>query len=160
MLGTGIVTLEFEEPDLATRAPGCVEFVSVALMLGFRLVGGGAVNHEDVLLGCERLQEFKDARARQLRRVVKWHFLSGVRQVEGQPMTVVEFLRQWEEDAALRREMRARGKYNEWFYGVQKLLSRDRRVAQAVEGSRTSYGKLHGAPETLGAMARFHEEGF
>lgn len=158
MLGAGIVTVEFEEPDL-TAMPQCVESVAVALMLGFRLVGGGAVNHEDVLLGCARLQQFRDARAGKLSRVVKWHFLCGERLVEGVPMTVVDFLAAWNADAALRRALRARAKYGEWYYGVQKLLSRDRRVAQAVEGNRTSYGKLHGDPGTLAAMAGFHEEG-
>lgn len=159
-LGVGTVSVEFEEPDLAASIPGCAGVIAAALMNGYRLVPGPACNHEDVLVGCKRLQQFKDAKASQLRRVVKFHFLAGKRVIEGEETGVLDFVFvRWQKDKAFRRAQVGRREYEAWRTRLCELLVDSRRTVVAVEGERFAYGTVGGDSSTNAAMAEFMEEG-
>lgn len=158
MIGRGIQTLIFEE-GLSVEIPASLEVVASACWVGFRLLRPPQVSLENVVLGCARLPQFKDARRSSLRREMRWHFQA--RQVEAfhDRFTVPGWRARWESDAALRATVRAHPAYGKWHAGLLENLRRAPLVALATEGSRQCYGKLRGDAETLRAMHTFMEEG-
>lgn len=159
MIGVSTCPVEFEEPDLKARIPACTEVIAAALMCGFRLVPPPNVSHEDVLVGdpLDRLQKAREMREQDLRRLVRFHFLAAERVVEGEKLTVLQFVRKWTEDAALRRTLRADARFDRWHDKLRGLLSENRRAILAVDGNRSAYGKINGNRETLAAFARMME---
>ena len=166
MLGTGTVTIEFEEPDLTARIPGCVEVVAAALFFHYRLVPAPQVGHEDFIEGAtlKRLQQWKDARRApsKLKRWIRWHFLATKVSLFGEetPTPVKVFFRRWEEEPALRRAVTTHPNWERTLNVVRSaLLARPRTVVLAAEGGRFCFGKLGGDPETLRDFANMMEEG-
>jgi len=165
MLGIGIETVEFEEFDLKTPVPACVGCVAAMLMLGYRLVGGGAVNHEDVLVGCDRLQNFRWAPRARLRRLVRFHFrhggIPGV-QVLGDAHRIgaAEFVLRWRQDGALRRTLSADPRYDRWYGRLHQLLAASRKTLLAIDENRFCYGARRGNAATLRDFSRMMDNGF
>lgn len=162
MLG-GSVQVVFEERSLTANPPGCVEAIAAALMLGYRLLPKPHVNHEDVILGdrLKRLQHLKDAKARELRREVRWYFLPTSRSIYGEkmPTPVKQFFLRWSAEPMLRRAITTDDRYAAFRDRIHALLSKDRRAGLAQENSRFCYGKIGGEAETLADFANMMEEG-
>lgn len=164
MFGASTVTIEFEEPDLEVAVPDLTtRAVAGALLMGYRLTPGPDPNHEDVLIAprLKRLQQIRDQRRSELRRVSRFHFLATERRLFGEaaPTPVRAFFARWAGDAALRRAIESDPRHGRWLAKVRGFLAKDRRVILASEGSRRVYGKLHGDPETLRDFSTYMEEG-
>lgn len=162
MIRCGTVQIAFEEPDLTTPVPGCVDVVAAMLMCGFRLISGA--NHEDVIMGCERLPQFRDARRSRLRREVRWFFVARPRPVRllgGEVMSPGAFLRRWNEDAAMRRALTNHDRYREWRDGLALKVREVAKLVLAVDSSRQAYAKLTGRtdPKQASAMHHYMENG-
>ena len=163
MIGYSIATIEHIEPDLAAQVPSCVEMIAAALYSGFRLLPTPAVNHEDVLTGCARLQQFKDAKAAKLQRIVRFHFIAEERLVFGEKMGIAQFCARWQSDRIFVANLRSLKDHQKWMFGVSAKLAKARRSVVAQEASlgtvRAAYGAIRGNPQTLAAMAQFQENG-
>jgi hypothetical protein len=158
MIGTGIASLVCEEA-LDASPPACLPLVASACWAGWRLLRPPEANLEDVVLGCRRLPQFRDARRSSLRREMRWHFQSRLVEWQGERITLARWRAMWETDAALRRHVEAHPAYAKWIAGLAEAVRRQPRVALAQEAGRHCYGRFGGDPETLGAMHRFMEEG-
>jgi hypothetical protein len=158
MIGSGIASLVFEEA-LDAAPPACLPVVASACWAGWRLLRAPEANLEDVVLGCRRLPQFRDARRASLRREMRWHFRSRLVAWDGRQIQLWQWRAMWEGDAALRRHVEAHPAYAKWIAGLEAAVRRQPRVALAEEAGRSCYGRFGGDPQTLGAMHRFMEEG-
>jgi hypothetical protein len=162
MMRCTVEQIAFDEPDLTAAVPSCVGVVAAMLMCGFRLKSGP--NHEDVILGCERLPQFKDAKRARLRREVRWHFVARprpVRLLAGETMTPGQFLNRWNEDVVMRHLLTGHEKYREWLDAVSLKTRAVTKLVLAAESSRVAYAKLTGQtdPKAAAAMHNFMENG-
>ena len=158
MIGHGIESLIFEEP-LGVEIPLSLEVVASACWVGFRLVRPPTPSLENVVLGCKRLPQFKDARRASLRREMRWHFQTRRITAFGDTFGVRGWQKRWEADATLRKTAREHPAFAKWHAGLLTALQSQPLVALATEGSRQCYGKFRGDVETLQAMHGFMEEG-
>jgi hypothetical protein len=158
MIGYGLETLVFEEP-LAVEIPGCLNVVASACWVGFRLVPPPQPRLENVVIGCKRLPQFKDAKRSSLRREMRWHFQAMRVRAFDDVFGVTGWRHRWESDEALRRLVMAHPAFEKWRSGLLASLRSQPLVALAREGGRVCYGKLRGDAETLAAMHGFMEEG-
>lgn len=146
--------IAFDEPDLIAAVPSCVAVVAAMLMCGLRLKSGA--NHEDVIIGCQRLPQFKDARRAQLRREVRWHFVARARAVRlagGEMMTPAQFLTRWNEDAIFRNILTQHDHYRTWLDAVSLKTRAVGKLVLAVESSRQAYAKFTGPTDAKAAAA-------
>ena len=158
MIGHGIETLIFEEA-LDVKVPPSLEVVASACWVGFRLVKPPTPSLENVVLGCKRLPQFKDAKLGNLRREMRWHFQARRVTAFGDTFGVSGWRARWESDSALRRTVREHPAFAKWHAGLLESLRSQPLVALATEGTRQCYGKFRGDVETLRAMHDFMEEG-
>lgn len=158
MIGYGIETLVFEEP-LSVEVPACLEIVASSCWVGFRLLPPPQPSLENVVLGCQRLPQFKDARRSQLRREMRWHFRAARVTAFGDTFGLAGWRKRWLDDAALRKIVKDHPSFPKWHAGLLESYRRQPLVALATEGSRQCYGKFRGDAATLGAMHGFMEEG-
>lgn len=158
MIGTGIQSLVFEEP-LGVAIPECLDVVASACWSGFRLLRPPTPNLENVVIGCARLPQFKDAKRGALRREIRWHFHHREVTAFGARMNVLAWRIRWQEDAALRRTVMEHPAFAKWHAGLLESFQKQPLVALAQEGPRHCYGALRGDPVTLRAMHGFMEEG-
>jgi hypothetical protein len=158
MIGYGIETLTFEEP-LAVEIPACIETVAACCWVGFRLVPSPQPSLENVVTGCSRLPQFRDAKRSQLRREMRWHFRAAKVTAYGATHSVRSWRARWETDEALRRSIKAHPAFAKWHAGLLESYRKQPLVALATEGSRACYGAFGGDREKLGAMHGFMEEG-
>ena len=145
MLRCGVEIIEFEEPDLAGATPHCVEPVAGMVLSGLRLKS--VPNFEDVVLGCKRLLQFKDARKSRLRRVIRFYFLSRpmpVRSAGGEAMTPGQWQRRWNSDAAFQRIVRADGQYREFRDQLALNFKKSQRLVLAAEDTRETRALIRG----------------
>lgn len=158
MIGTGIQSLVFEEP-LGVAVPECLNVVASACWAGFRLLRPPTPNLENVVIGCARLPQFKDAKRGQLRREIRWHFHHREVEVFGARMNVLAWRMRWQEDSVLRRTVMEHPAFRKWHAGLLASFQAQPLVALAQEGPRQCYGAFRGDPVTLRAMHGFMEEG-
>jgi hypothetical protein len=158
MIGTGIQSLVFEEP-LGVAVPTCLDVVASACWVGFRLLRPPTPNLENVVMGCRRLPQFKDAKRGNLRREIRWHFHHREVEAFGARMNVLAWRIRWESDAALRRTVMDHPAFAKWHAGLLESFRAQPLVALAQEGPRQCYGAFRGDAETLRAMHGFMEEG-
>jgi hypothetical protein len=160
MIGVGILTMVFEVP-LGERDPDCVDVVASACWAGYRLLRPPAACLENVVLGCRRLPQFREAARSSLRREMRWHFrASRVSAFGEEGMTLGRWRERWDSDSALRRTVEGHPAFPKWRAGLLEALRREPLVALAEESGRSCYGALGGDAMTLGAMHRMMEEGF
>lgn len=157
MLG-GIETLVCEA-RLGDREPDCLDVVASACWVGFRLVRPPSACLENVVIGCARLPQFKDAARASLRRELRWHFSAKKVTAFHDTFGVNGWARRWREDAALRRTVTDHPAFGKWRDGLAASLARQPLVALAEEGGRSCYGAFGGDARTLAAMHGFMEEG-
>ena len=158
MIGFGIETLTFEEP-LTVDVPDCIEVIASACWVGFRLVKAPDACLENVVLGCKRLPQFKDAKRAQLRREMRWHFRAAKVTAFGDTFGLAGWRKRWLSDAALRKMVMEHPTFPKWHAGLLESYRRQPLVALATEGSRQCYGKFRGDAGVLSAMHGFMEEG-
>ncbi len=162
MIGFSVATVAFVEPSLKAEVPACTPIVTAAFLCGFQFMPPPHTNHEDVLIGVERLQQFKDAKAAQLRREVRFHFIGRTVEIDGEHLSIHDFVQRWQQDAAFQRARRAHPKFTEACFKMsQKLAAASRAVLAIDRGdeSRVAYGRIGGDKSTLLAMTRFHDNG-
>lgn len=161
MIGYGISTQEWHEPSLTTTVPVCVPFLAASHVFGWRLVPPPETNYEDILTGCNRLQLFKDAKARQLRRIIRIHYVAcSIALIDGQaPIRLDEFRALYDADALFRAHCTRQPHYDAWLALAHKRTASAHRAVLAIEHNRSAYGRIHGDKTTLVAMARFFEDG-
>lgn len=158
MIGYAIETLTFEEP-LTADIPASLEIVASACWVGFRLVPAPQPSLENVVIGCKRLPQFKDAKRAQLRREMRWHFRASKVSAFGDVFGVAGWRQRWLSDAALRKMVLAHPSFPKWHAGLLSSYREQPLVALATEGTRLCYGKFRGDATTLAAMHGFMEEG-
>lgn len=158
MLGHPIATVLYEE-RLDASPPECLGEVAAICWAGFRLVRPPEVALENVVLGCRRLPQFRDARRATLSRQMRWHFQGARIEWRGSRLSVEGWRQLWREDAALRRHVLDHPAYSKWLEGLAGVVRSAPLVALAEEAGRHCYGQLGGDPQTLRAMHRFMEEG-
>ena len=158
MIGYAIETLTFEEP-LTVDVPACIEIVASACWVGFRLLPAPQPCLENVVIGCNRLPQFKDARRSQLRREMRWHFRAAKVAAFGDTFGLAGWRARWRDDAALRMMVMAHPSFPKWHAGLLESYRRQPLVALAMEGGRSCYGRFRGDADTLSAMHGFMEEG-
>lgn len=161
MTKCGVEVIAFAEPDLLASVPGCVDVVAGMLMGGHWLKQ--PPNFESVIIGCQRLLQFKDARAGRLSREIRWHFINRprpIRHAGGRELRPPEWLAHWNEDAAFRRIVLADHKWREWRDGLALKVAKATPCVLAVEDTRQAYAPLHDrSPKTTAAMHNFMENG-
>jgi hypothetical protein len=159
MIGRQITTLAFEEP-IGAAVPTCLPIVASACWVGFRLLTPPAVNLENVVIGCKRLPQFKDARRSTLMREIRWHF--GAKRVRafGDECGLHGWVERWTTDATLRHTVMAHPAFDKWQAGLLAALAKEPLVALAEEGTRSCYGAIRGEPWKLQAFHQMMEEGF
>jgi len=156
MADHAIDSIEFEEADLRARLPECLPVVASLLWAGFRFTRDSPCL-ENVLLGKTRLPQFRSAKAAELRRVVRFHFVSRLVFWQGEAMTVGRWVRQWLSDPAMRRTVTAHPAYERWRVGLAEQLQAQPLVALAQESGRNCYGRFGGDRITLEAMHAYME---
>lgn len=159
LIGQGITTLEFHEPSLCAPVPECAAFLAAACWQGYRLLSDGSVNHEDVIVGVDRLQRFKDAKRAKLSRLIRLHFAAASLPVCGITLRVDEFRAFYDSDATYRAWVARQQHFEAWHDLAREQLRSARRAVVAIEGPRITYGALGGIPAKLAAFAGFHENG-
>lgn len=155
----GICTLAFEEP-IGTVVPHSIDTVASALWVGFRLVKPPMANLENVVMGCKRLPQFKDAKRSTLVREMRWHFNQGKVRAFGDTFGLHGWVARWESDAALRRTVMDHPAFDQWRAGLLVRLRNEPLVALAEEGNRSCYGAFRGEAWKLGEFHRMMEEGW
>lgn len=158
MVGEGIETVGFEEE--LTGPPKSVSFLAGACFAGFRLRRPPEPNVENLLLGKERLPQFRDAKRAELRRVVLYHFYSRRVRWHGDLLRVGEFRELWCSDRTTRRVVEASPVYGRWLAGFVERFADLPLVALAEEADRHCYGRIGGDARALRDFHFFMEEGF
>lgn len=156
MIGHGVDTVEFHEPGLQ-GAPACVPEVAALCWVGYRLVRPPTPALENLVIGKQRLPQFRDAKRSELRRVVRWHFISRYLTWHGGEMTPARWLDLWRSDAALRRMVEETPAYGRWVDVIAATVAAAPLVAMAEEASRFCYGQFGGDPLILRAMHGYME---
>lgn len=161
MTKCGVDIITFLEPDLLTPVPSCVDIVAGMLLGGQKLKS--PPNFEDVLLGCQRIPQFKDAKVSRLRREIRWHFINRlvpIRHVGGRELRPVDWLLHWNEDAAFRRLVQADDKYREFRDTLALKLPKVSRCLLATEDERQAYVSMSGTDsDAAAAMHNYMENG-
>jgi hypothetical protein len=158
MIGHAIETLIFRE-DIGAAVPACLDTVASACWVGFRLLPPPTPNLENVVLGCARLPQFRDARRSTLVREMRWHFRRRHVTAFHDRFSVTGWRERWESDSALRRTVMDHPTFEKWRDGLLDAVRRQPLVALAEEGSRSCYGAFGGDRRILSAMHSFMEEG-
>jgi hypothetical protein len=159
MIGYAIETLTFEE-ELVAPVPACLEIVASACWVGFRLVPAPQPCLENVVIGCKRLPQFRDARRASLRHEMRWHFRARKVSAFGDTFGVRAWQTRYESDAALRRTVTEHPNYPKWKAGLLQSYRAQPLVALAIENGRSCYGRFHGDEFMLSSFHRMMEEGF
>lgn len=162
MLRTTIEIVEFDEPDLASATPHCVDAVAGMVLSGIRLKS--PPNFEDVVTGCKRILQFKDAKRSQLRREIRFFFLARpvpVRFANGEEMTPAQWLTRWNDDAAFQRLVRADARYEAFRVRLSENFRQSQRLVLAAEDTRETRALIRGKidEEAKRAMHGFMENG-
>jgi len=162
MIRCSIEVVEFEEPDLAGETPHCVDAVAGMVLSGIRLKS--PPNFEDVVTGCQRILQFKDAKRSQMRRRIRFFFLARavpVRFAGGEMMTPAQWLTRWNEDAAFQRLVRADSRYREFRDQLALNFRVSQRLVLAVEDTRETRALIRGKIDEKAkrAMHGFMENG-
>lgn len=162
MIRCGVEIVEFEEPDLSAEVPHCVEAVAGMVLSGVRLKS--VPNFEDVVTGCTRLLQFKDAKRARLRRVLRFFFLSRpvrVRFAGGELMTPGQWLARWNGDDAFRRAVMADDRYREFRDRLALNFKSSQRLVLAAEDVRETRALIRGRIDKAAAAAMhgYMEEG-
>lgn len=154
MLRTSVEIVEFEEPDLAGETPHCVDAVAGMVLSGVRLKS--PPNFEDVVVGCKRILQFKDAKRGQMRRLIRFYFIArpvAVRFAGGEEMTPAQWLTRWNEDAAFQRLVRADGRYREFRDTLALNFRGAQRLVLAAEETRETRALIRGKIDEKAARA-------
>lgn len=159
MIGHGITSLEFEEPDRSARIPESLELIAAACWVGFRLLRKPQAGIENLLVGKQRLGQFRQAKKAEVRRVIRYHFYSRKVEFLGDSMTLGQFRDRWESDVTLRDVVRDHPAFEKWRVGLAGIFAGLPLVAMASEENRFCYGRFGGDPFTLSEMNRMMEEG-
>lgn len=144
----------FEEPDLKAPLPECLPVVASLLWVGFRFAKDSPCL-ENVILGKDRLPCFKDAKRSELRREVRFHFISRTVVWNGEAMGPGRWVREWLSDPVLRKTVTAHPAFEKWRAGLAVQLMQEPLVALAEEGGRSCYGRFGGDAFTLREMHGF-----
>jgi len=154
MLKSCIEIVEFEEPDLATNAPHCVDAVAGMVLSGVRLKS--PPNFEDVLVGCKRILQFRDAKRSEMRRLIRFFFLARpvpVRFAGGDEMTPAQWITRWNDDPAFQRLVRADHRYREFRDQLANNFKVSQRLVLAVEETRETRALIRGKIDDAAAKA-------
>ncbi len=162
MLRACIEVIEFEEPDLAAVTPHCVEPVAGMVLSGLRLKS--TPNFEDVVVGCSRILQFKDARKSRLRRNIRFFFLARsmpVRFAGGEELTPGQWLTRWNTDVAFQRAVRADARYDLFCGRLAENFTKAQRLVLAAEDTRETRALIRGKidPAAMRAMHGYMENG-
>lgn len=156
----GVVTIESEEAFPITDPPRCLDEIAALLWAGYRLLRPPRVNCEHVLVGKNRLPQFRDAKRSELTRLLRWHFQGARRPWRGEELGARDWLERWRSDPVLREHARNHPTYDRWRAGLANQIAKTPLACQAIESTRTCYGRIGGDPETLRAFHHMMEEGF
>ena len=154
----GSASLVYEEP-LDARLPSQLEEIAAVLWVGFRFLEAPNVSVENVIVGKERLPQFRDARRSELSRRLILHFKAGRPVYEGESLRLADWVAKWRSDAALRRLVKDHPTFPKWLAGLAQRFQDEPLVALATEQTRSCYGRIGGDAETLRAMHGFMEDG-
>lgn len=161
MIKCGVDVIKFEEPDILTPVPSCVDQVAGMILGGHWLKQ--PPNFESVILGCKRLPQFKDAKRASLRREIRWHFINRLmpcRHAGGRQLRPVDWLLHWNEDKAFRKVVLADPKWRHYRDELALKVRKATPCVLAVEDTRQAYATLQDKdPAAAAAMHNFMEEG-
>lgn len=156
-----VETLEFEEPDLLARVPGCCDPVAGMVMTGLKLKP--PPNYQDVLVGPKRLLQFRDAKASQLRRLIIFSVFANpvsIRHAGGDALDPGQWLTRWNEDPTFQRLVRADDRFRTFRDALANNFREEHRCVLAVETSRQALSKLIAPnPAAQAAMHNYMENG-
>lgn len=162
MLGHGIREITRMEPQLFEAIPTAVTpVIAAALTMGFMLLP--EQNHQDVITGCQHLQDYRKAPRSKLTRYVTFRFRAHVRALPllgGEKLHVEQFVARYEAEPALRKAVVAHPRYEAWHNRLRTLLLSATRCLMATQGDRVAIIPIHGDPQAQAAFARFFEEGW
>lgn len=154
----GVSTLAYEEA-LTGRVPEHLPEIAAVHWVGFRLVRPPECAIENLVVGKTRLPQFKDAKAGELTRIVRLHFMARRIHFQGEDLRLADWVAKWREDAALRHIVTGHAAYGKWVDALTARFQAEPLVALAEEGGRSCFGKIAGDAMTLRAMHRFMDAG-
>ena len=161
MIGFGIHEVTLTESKLFEQLPCDVTpSIAAALTMGFRLLPPPQENHQDVIVGCEHLQDYRTAPRSKLTRMVTFRFIGEKRNVLGASINATTMIEMYRTDEAMRRHVHQHPRYTAWHDRLRLLLLQAPRCLMAMQGNRLGIIPIHGNPETMATFARFFEEGW
>jgi hypothetical protein len=162
MIGYGITEITRREPDLRAQLPHFTPLIAALLCAGFRLLPPPHENHQDVLVGCEHLQDFKRARANNLDRVITFRFLTTRREVLGRIHAVQSFAERYEGDSIWASQVRAHPHFEKWHDALRSKLLAAVPAVMAIQGERHAVIPVgpRSSAEKRAAFAHMFEEGW